>query len=83
MAKTTAMKKGFRKEDQTKKLGVKKTATKKRGRPANAATKVAQAAVLTVPQKNAFEERFGKATALIWIMEASCNRIVHLRCSTV
>ena len=51
MAKTTAMKKGFRKEDQTKKLGVKKTATKKRGRPANAATKVAQAAVAHSPSE--------------------------------
>ena len=49
MAKATGMKKGFGKEDQTKKLGGKKTATKKSGRLAKAATKVAQAAVAHSP----------------------------------
>ena len=38
-------------------------ATKKSGRPAKAAPKVAQAALTQAPQKNAFEEKFGEGTA--------------------
>jgi hypothetical protein len=46
-----------------KKAAVKKAAIKKSGRPANAATKVSQAALGQAPQKNAFEEKFGEGTA--------------------
>ena len=46
-----------------KKKIVKKAATKKIGRPAKAATEVAQDSVAQVPQKNAFEEKFGEGTA--------------------
>ena len=46
-----------------KKTAVKKAATKKRGRPASTAPKVAQAALVQAPQKNAFEEKFGEGTA--------------------
>lgn len=49
MAKATGTEKGFGKEDQTKKLGGEKTATKKSGRPAKAATRVAQAVVAHSP----------------------------------
>ena len=35
----------------------------KSDRPAKDATKVAQAAVVQAPQKNAFEEKFGEGTA--------------------
>ena len=49
MAKATGTEKGFGKEDQTKKLGGEKTARKKSGRPAKAATRVAQAAVAHSP----------------------------------
>ena len=42
---------------------VKKSATKRSGRPANAAPKVAQAALAQAPQKNAFEEKFGEGTS--------------------
>ena len=41
----------------------KKAATKKSGRPAKAATNVAQAVVAEAPQKNTFEEKFGEGTA--------------------
>ncbi|MDC0649316.1 hypothetical protein OAQ37_02275 [Alphaproteobacteria bacterium] len=41
----------------------KKAATKRSGRPAKAAPKVAQATVPQAPQKNAFEEKFGEGTA--------------------
>ena len=44
-------------------MAVKKAATKKSGRPANTVPKVAQAALAQVPQKNAFEEKFGEGTA--------------------
>ena len=46
-----------------KKTAVKKAATKKSGRPTTTAPKVAQAALVQPPQKNAFEERFGEGTA--------------------
>ncbi|MDC0955188.1 hypothetical protein OAR83_01655 [Alphaproteobacteria bacterium] len=46
-----------------KKVTVKKAVTKKRGRPAKAAPKVAEAAVTEAPQKNALEEKFGEGTA--------------------
>ena len=49
MAKATGTEKGFGKEDQTKTLGGEKTATKKSGRPAKVATRVAQAAVAHSP----------------------------------
>ena len=42
---------------------IKNAATKKSGRPANTAPKVAQAALAQVPHKNAFEEKFGEGTA--------------------
>ena len=58
MAKAPAAKK-----TPTKKVAVKKAAKKKSGRPATAALKVAQAAVVQAPQKNAFEEKFGEGTA--------------------
>ena len=58
MAKAPAAKK-----TPTKKVAVEKATTKKSGRPAKAAPKVAQAAVVQAPQKNAFEEKFGEGTA--------------------
>jgi len=59
MAKAPAAKK----KAPTKKVAVKKAPTKKSGRPAKAAPKVAQAAAVQAPQKNAFEEKFGEGTA--------------------
>ena len=44
-------------------VAVKKATTKKSGRPAKVATKVAQSALAQAPQKNAFEEKFGEGTA--------------------
>ena len=44
-------KKGFGKEDPTKKLGVKQAATKRSSRPAKTATKVAQATVAYSPSE--------------------------------
>ena len=64
MAKVPATrKKAAAKKTPTKTVALKKAATKKSGRPAKAATKVAQAAAAQAPQKNAFEERFGEGTA--------------------
>ena len=64
MAKApTTKKKAAAKKARTKKITVKKAATKKSGRPAKAVPKVARAAVVQAPQKNAFEERFGEGTA--------------------
>ena len=64
MAKAPAAnKKAATKKTPTKTVAVKKAATKKSGRPAKAAPKVAQAALAQVPQKNAFEEKFGEGTA--------------------
>ena len=64
MAKApAAKKKAAAKKTPTKTVAVKKAATKKSGRPANTASKVAQAALAQAPQKNAFEERFGEGTA--------------------
>jgi len=59
------MAKGPAAEKQTvpKNAAVPKAAAKKRGRPAKAAPKVAQAVVAEAPQKNAFEEKFGEGTA--------------------
>ena len=49
----------------TQKTKVKKTAAKKRGRPAKAAPKAIQVvpSAAQAPQKNAFEEKFGEGTA--------------------
>ena len=58
MAKAPAAKK-----TPTKTVAVKKAATKKSGRPAKAAPKVAQAFMSEAPKKNAFEEKFGEGTA--------------------
>ena len=64
MAKApTTKKNAAAKKTPTKKVVVKKATTKKSGRPAKAATKVAQGTVAETPQKNAFEERFGEGTA--------------------
>ena len=59
MAKAPAAKKTPTK----KKVAVKKASTKKSGRPAKVAPKVALAALAEAPQKNAFEEKFGEGTA--------------------
>ena len=64
MAKATAAKKKTAaKKAPNKKVAVKKATTTKSGRPAKAASKVAQGAVAQAPQKNAFEEKFGEGTA--------------------
>ena len=64
MAKATAAKKKTAaKKAPIKKVAVKKATTTKSGRPAKAASKVAQRAVAQAPQKNAFEEKFGEGTA--------------------
>ena len=64
MAKApAATKKAAAKRTAAKKVAVKKAATKKSGRPAKAAPKVAEAALVQTPQKNAFEEKFGEGTA--------------------
>ena len=64
MAKApTTKKKAAAKKTPTKKVAVKRAATKKSGRPATTTSKVAQAAVAQVPNKNAFEEKFGEGTA--------------------
>ena len=64
MAKApAAKKKAAAKKAPTKKVAVKKAATKKSSRPAKVAPRVTQAALAQVPQKNAFEEKFGEGTA--------------------
>jgi len=51
------------KKAPTRKLtAVTKAATRKEGRPAKAAPKIPQAAVVQAPQKNAFEKKFGEGT---------------------
>ena len=62
-APATNKNKAAAKKTPTNKVAVKKAATKKNSRPAKTATKVAQAAVVQAPQKNAFEEKFGEGTA--------------------
>ncbi len=62
-APATNKNKAAAKKTPTNKITVKKAATKKNSRPAETATKVAQAAVAQAPQKNAFEEKFGEGTA--------------------
>jgi len=59
MAKGPAAKK----QTAPKNAAVPEAVAKKRGRPAKAAPKVAQAVVAEAPQKNAFEEKFGEGTA--------------------
>ena len=56
-------KKAAAKKTPTKKVAGERAATKKSGRPAKTATKVAQVAVAQVPKKNVFEEKFGEGTA--------------------
>ena len=62
-APATNKNKAAAKKTPTNKVAVKKAATKKNSRPAETATKVAQAVVAQAPQKNAFEEKFGEGTA--------------------
>ncbi len=64
MAKAPATKKKTSaKKTPSNKLAVQKAATKKSGRPARTAKKVAPVALAQTPQKNAFEEKFGEGTA--------------------
>ena len=62
-APATNKNKAAAKKTPTKRVAVKKAATKKNSRPAETTTKVVKAAVAQVPQKNAFEEKFGEGTA--------------------
>lgn len=64
MAKAPATKKkAVVKKAPIKKVAVNKATTKKNNRPTSSATKVARTVVTQVPQKNAFEEKFGEGTA--------------------